>query len=121
VLADQIYCNRENRRWIKEKGIRLAAKPVGRTAVGAVAVHLRPGERNPIEGKFGQGKLAYRLDCIRAKLKETSESWIACIALMLNLVKRTRQALLYLYQNLVSIILLGRMYQKQSQVVMIGV
>lgn len=121
VLADQIYCNRENRRWIKEKGIRLAAKPLGRPAAGAVAVHLRPGERNPIEGKFGQGKLAYGLDCIRAKLKETSESWIACIALVLNLVKMTRQALLYLYHNLLSIILLGRMYQKQSQVVMIGV
>ena len=29
VLADQIYCNRENRRWMKEKGIRLVAKPLG--------------------------------------------------------------------------------------------
>lgn len=36
VLADQIYCNRENRRWMKEKGIRLAAKPLGRPAAGAV-------------------------------------------------------------------------------------
>lgn len=97
VLADQIYCNRENRKWMKEKGIRLMAKPLGRPAAGAVAVHLRPGERNPIEGKFGQGKLTYGLDCIKAKLKETSESWIACIALVLNLVNMTRHALLYLY------------------------
>ena len=74
VLADQIYCNRENRRWVKAKGTKLVAKPLGRPAAGAVAVHLRPGERNPIEGKFGQGKLAYGLDRIRAKLKETSES-----------------------------------------------
>ena len=95
VLADQIYCNRENRKWMKERGILLKAKPLGRPA--AVAVHLRPGERNPIEGKFGQGKLAYGLDCIKAKLKDTSESWIACIALVLNLVNMTRQALLYLY------------------------
>jgi hypothetical protein len=120
VLADQIYCNRENRRWMKEKGISLAAKPLGRPAAGAVAVHLRPGERNPIEGKFGQGKLAYGLDCIRAKLKDTSESWIACIALVLNLVKMTRQALLCLYQKLVSIMLLEQMYQKQSQLALIG-
>jgi hypothetical protein len=119
VLADQIYCNRENRRWMKEKGIRLMAKPLGRPAAEAVAVHLRPGERNPIEGKFGQGKLAYGLDCIRAKLKETSESWIACIALVLNLVKLTRQALLYLYQHLVSIILLGMVHQKRPQVALI--
>ena len=102
VLADQIYCNRENRKWIKGKGIRLMAKPLGRPAAGAVAVHLRPGERNPIEGKFGQGKLAYGLDCIKAKLKNTSESWIASIALVLNLVNLTRQALLFFYISLFS-------------------
>lgn len=120
VLADQIYCNRENRRWMKEKGIRLMAKPLGRPAAGAVAIHLRPGERNPIEGKFGQGKLAYGLDCIRAKLKETSESWIACIALVLNLVNMTRHALLYLCQHLVSvIILLGLVGQKRYQAALI--
>ena len=102
VLADQIYCNRNNRKWMKEKGIWLMAKPLGRPAALAVAVHLRPGERNPIEGKFGQGKLAYGLDCIKAKLKNTSESWIACIALVLNLVNMTRQALLSLYQWLIN-------------------
>jgi transposase, IS5 family len=105
VLADQIYCNRGNRRWMKEKGIKLVAKPLGRPVAGAVAIHLRPGERNPIEGKFGQGKLAYGLDCIRAKLKETSESWIACIALVLNLVNMTRQALFYLYLYLMDILM----------------
>jgi hypothetical protein len=119
VLADQIYCNRNNRRWMKEKGIRLVAKPLGRPVAGAVALHLRPGERNPIEGKFGQGKLAYGLDCIRAKLKETSESWIACIALVLNLVNLTRQALLYLYQQMVTIILLRLVRQKRPQVALI--
>jgi hypothetical protein len=111
VLADQIYCNRENRRWMKEKGIRLKAKPLGRPAATAVAVHLSPGERNPIEGKFGQGKLAYGLDCIKAKLKETSESWIACIALVLNLVTLTRNALFYLYRYLMSIMLPDHAYQ----------
>ena len=58
-----------------------------------MAVNLSPGERNPIEGKFGQAKVAYGLDNIKAKLKETSESWIASIALVLNLVVMTRQAL----------------------------
>ena len=41
-------------------------------------------------------KIAYGLDNIKAKLKETSESWIACIALVLNLVRMTRQALVSL-------------------------
>ena len=57
-----------------------------------MAVQLSLGERKPIEGKFGQAKIAYGLDNIKAKLKETSESWIASIALVLNLVAMTRQA-----------------------------
>lgn len=86
VLADQIYCSRENRRYLKEKGIRLLAKPLGRPSA-VNKQHVRPGERNPVEGKFGQAKTAYGLDNIRARLKNTSESWIACIFLVLNLVK----------------------------------
>jgi len=86
VLADQIYCNRKNRKELKEKGIRLVAKPLGRPPA-VKQEHLRPGERNPIEGKFGQAKTAYGLANIKARLKDTSESWIACIFLVLNLVK----------------------------------
>jgi hypothetical protein len=85
VLADQIYCTRDNRRDLKLLGIKLIAKPLGRPP--AVSNHVRPGERNPIEGKFGQAKTAYGLDRIRARLIQTSESMIACIVLVLNLVK----------------------------------
>jgi IS5 family transposase len=98
VLADQIYCNRENRAWLKALGIQLKAKPLGRPSAKAVENHVSPGERNPVEGKFGQGKLGYGLDCIKAKLKKTSESWIACIALVLNLVRLAGKAPLSLYQ-----------------------
>jgi IS5 family transposase len=86
VLADQIYCSRANRMYLKGKGIRLLAKPLGRPSA-VDKEHVRPGERNPVEGKFGQAKTAYGLDNIRARLKNTSESWIACIFLVLNLVK----------------------------------
>jgi transposase, IS5 family len=86
VLADQIYCNRNNRKELKEKGIRLLAKPLGRPPA-VKKEHVRPGERNPVEGKFGQAKTAYGLANIRARLKDTSESWVACIFLVLNLVK----------------------------------
>jgi hypothetical protein len=65
--------------------------------------HLRPGQRNPIEGKFGQGKLAYGMNLIRAQLKETSESRIACIALVLNLVRLAGKALFTLTQTITSI------------------
>jgi hypothetical protein len=94
VLADQIYCTRLNRAWLKEKRIQLSAKPLGRPTKEALSNQVSPGERNPIEGKFGQGKVAYGLDNIKAKLKETSESWIATIILVLNLVNLTRLAAL---------------------------
>lgn len=97
VLADKIYCTRENRAALKDLGIRLVAKPLGRPS--AVQIHLSPGERNPIEGKFGQAKTAYGLDRIKARLKGTSESWIATIVLVLNLVKLAGVALLYSILN----------------------
>jgi hypothetical protein len=91
LLADKIYCTRDNRAALKKKGINLLAKPLGRPS--AVQNHVSPGERNPIEGKFGQAKTAYGLDRIRARLQGTSESWIASIILVLNLVKLAGVAL----------------------------
>lgn len=85
VLADKIYCTRENRAWLKEKGIILRAKPLGRPS--ALSNQVSPGERNPIEGKFGVGKSAYGLQRIKARLATTSASWISGIFLVLNLVK----------------------------------
>ncbi len=63
--------------------------------------HVSPGERNPIEGKFGQAKRGYGMDKIRAKLKPTIEAWVAMIVLVLNLVKlagRVPLALVFQYR-----------------------
>jgi len=48
-------------------------------------------ERIPIEGKFGQGKNGYKLNYIRAKLQKTSEVWINCIFLVMNLMVLLRK------------------------------
>jgi IS5 family transposase len=101
VAADKIYCNRENRRRLKELGIGLRAKPLGRPSA-VKTEHVSPGERNPIEGKFGQAKRAYGMSCIKARLQQTSESWIATIVLVLNLVKLTRPVLYCLLRRLLS-------------------
>jgi IS5 family transposase len=77
VLVDKIYCTRANRRWLKERQIKLAAKPLGGPSAKAVEDHVRPGERNPIEDKFGQAKNGCGMNRIRARLKQTSQSWIA--------------------------------------------
>ena len=97
VLADQIYCTRANRKALKLIGIKLLAKPLGRPP--AVSNHVRPGERNPIEGKFGQAKTAYGLDRIHARLIGTSESMIASIIIVLNLVKLAGVGVLCLFDN----------------------
>ena len=98
ILADQIYCNRNNRKQLKGMGIKLLAKPLGRPSA-VKNEYVRPGERNPIEGKFGQAKTAYGLGNIKARLKETSESWIASIFMVLNLVKLAEVALLCIFHN----------------------
>ena len=99
ILADQIYCSRPNRAALKQLGIKLLAKPLGRPS--AVSIHVSPGERNPIEGKFGQAKTGYGLNRIRARLKGTSESWIASIILVLNLVKLAGVSTLCLVAKLI--------------------
>ena len=101
VLADKIYCNRENRAKLKQLGVKLRAKPLGRPSP-AVAVHLRPGERNPIEGKFGQAKTAYGLNRIKARLSQTSESWIASIIMVLNLISLIGRAPVSLLDRITS-------------------
>jgi IS5 family transposase len=97
VLADQLYGSRENRKYLKERGIRFGGKPLGRPR--KVTTENTEGikqareqrkrdnrERIPIEGKFGQGKNGYRLNYIRAKCQRTSEAWINSIFLVMNLM-----------------------------------
>jgi hypothetical protein len=97
LLADKIYCTRANRAMLKIKGITLKSKPLGRPSLASALLnHVSPGERNPIEGKFGQAKTAYGMNRIKARLKDTSQSWIASIVPVLNLVRLAGTALLCL-------------------------
>ena len=98
VLAEKIYCNRANRAKLKELKIMLVAKALGRPR--AQSNLIRPGQRNPLEGKFGQAKTTYGMDRIKARLQQTSESWIATIIMVLNLVKLTGQVPFCLLQSL---------------------
>lgn len=100
VLADKIFCNRENRKKLKELGIMLGAKPLGRPKAEEPSL-VSPGERNPIEaerrpGIIGQGKTRYGLNRIKARLDITSKSWIACTLMVLNLIKLIGEASLWL-------------------------
>ena len=94
LLADPLYGTRDNRKFLKEKGIRFAGKPLGRRPKMTSAednINRRQRqqdyrERIPIEGKFGQGKNGYDLNYIRARTAKTSEAWIRSIFLVMNLL-----------------------------------
>ena len=46
--------------------------------------------RIPIEGVFGNGKRKYGMALVKAKLRRTSETWIALSVLVLNLDRLLR-------------------------------
>jgi hypothetical protein len=99
VITDKIYGNRENRHWLKELGIRYSGKPLGRPSVKHQTPYWKrkhreeQGMRNEVECKFGQGKNGYDLSRIRARSAKTSESWIAAIFFVMNLIKFSKEFL----------------------------
>ena len=121
VFADKIYCNRVNRASLKELGVVLVAKPLGRPAKAMEPNHIRPGDRNPIEGKFGQAKTAYGLNRIKARLSNTSLSWIATIIMVLNLVKLTGQVLYYLICKIINTVRLIKIKQPAYPILYLAV
>jgi hypothetical protein len=92
VLADQIYLTRKNRKYLNDRGIRIVGKPLGRPKMKKLDAYQRRmikkqrNQRNLIEGKFGQAKNAYGLSDIKAKRRDTSESWIGAIFFVMNLI-----------------------------------
>jgi IS5 family transposase len=100
VSVDTLFGNKANRQYLKEKAIRFVGKQLGRppkiSSSEKRTLQKEMGGRNEIEGKFGQGKNAYGLQKIKARMKETSESWIMSIYFILNLVKLSERAFLCL-------------------------
>jgi len=93
-LGDGIYLNRKARKFLKDKGIEIYGKPLGRppkkTSLTSSQKYRRKkkaAQRNHVEGKFGQGKRGYGLNDVKARLKDTSESWVNAIFFVMNLTK----------------------------------
>jgi hypothetical protein len=60
-------------------------RPKQMTRAEKLEIKKERGERNHVEGKFGQAKNGYGLTDIRACKKVTSEAWIGGIWLAMNL------------------------------------
>ena len=104
VLADTIYRTRDNLRYCREHGIHLngprLGKPPKDPAIRKQELHLEwleSGERGDIERRFGIDKRCYSLGRITAKLKHTSEIMIHMSVLTLNLQKRLRLLLRFIF------------------------
>src|SRR5699024_1313661 len=103
ILADQIYRNRENRQYCKEKGIRLSGPALGRPSKEKAQIQKQlakqdAAERNEIEGKFGEGKRHYGMGLIFARLQQTSETVISIQLLVMNLERSVRLLFYYVLQ-----------------------
>ena len=93
LLADKIYLNRENRKYLKERNIKITGKPLGRpskkqqlSSQQKYRLRKKSAQRNHVEGKFGQGKRGYGLNNIKARLYETSESWVNSIFFVIEII-----------------------------------
>lgn len=118
IYADQIYRTKANRKWCKERGIRLMGLPTEKLDKDEQAIlrqQFREDEkiRNQIEGKFGQGKRRFSLSRVMAKLASTAETAIAISFLVMNLEHLLRQVLLFIFCHVVHWI--GRRYPRRSQ------
>ncbi|MEG3978266.1 IS5 family transposase [Microcoleus sp. herbarium8] len=105
VQTDDIYMTRENRGYLKENNIRHTGRPLGRKPKTKIAMtdkkqhQEEKNERNWIEGKFGQGKNRYGLNKIMARLSQTSESWIASILFVMNILKMSKDIFCLFLKN----------------------
>ena len=91
IQIDKLYATNKNRKWCKEKGIRITATPKGpKKSLSPYQKRKHRKEysgRNAVEGKIGQAKQGYQLNKIKAKLRNTSESWIGATLFVINLVR----------------------------------
>ena len=97
ILADKIYRSRDNLNYCAKHGIKMNGPKLGRPPKDKKLYEQQKylerseaGERNAIEGKFGEAKTRYGLDRVMAHLSDTSETVIHMTILVMNLKKRLR-------------------------------
>jgi hypothetical protein len=102
VHVDAIYRTRANRRYCKERGIRISGPPLGRPKKHPSAEETRQTLRDerariPIEGALGQAKRAFSLSRVMAKRADTAVTSIAMVVLVMNLETLLRVTFFALY------------------------
>ena len=110
VLADQIYLNRKNRKYLKDNDIRNSGVPLGRKPVLSKSEKEKrrkeQNRRSHIEGKFGQAKSKYGMDDIKTRRQDTSYACIGLILLALNVLKLGQEVFYSIFRAILSITML---------------
>ena len=98
---DKLYRNRENIRYCQERGIRLSGPRLGRpreeTKEEKRWARLDARGRNPVEGKFGEGKRRYSWGLNKGKRQQTSEANIYLAAIAMNIARFMRRYSFYFF------------------------
>ena len=104
ILADKIYRNRDNLNFCKTNGIKMNGPKLGRPPKDKKLYEQQKylerteaGERNAIEGKFGEAKRRYGLGRVMSRLSDTSDTVIHTTILVMNLKKRLRDLFVFFY------------------------
>lgn len=104
VHADKKYQSRVNRDYCKKLGIELSGVPLGRKSSDKVVnakVRRKMIEdmkyRVRVEGKIGVCKRRYSMDRVMAKLEQTAKTVIHLAVLTMNLDKKLRDFLSYIF------------------------
>lgn len=104
LLTDKIYRTRKNLNFCAEHGIKMNGPKLGRPPKDRKLYERQKylerseaGERNAIEGKFGEAKNRYGLGRVMARLSDTSDTVIHMTILVMNLKKRLRNLFAFFF------------------------
>jgi len=106
ILADTIYRTRENRKFCKERNIRLSGPRLGRPKAEEietekVQAYQDSCERNMVESRNGIAKRRYGLNRILAYRDCTSEMEAAMIVISMNMALCLRTLLRFIFGRLI--------------------
>ena len=95
VLADKIYLTKKNRDYLEKNNIQHRGAALGKNKkINYTHIQQQQtNQRNHVEGQFGTAKDAYDLKKVKAKTQATSESWVANIFFVMNIVRLLKVAM----------------------------
>ena len=105
ILADKIYQTKANKKYCKERGIRLSGRSLGRKnqeqkEAETEQMYRDSCQRNWVEGKNGLLKTRYGMSRVMCKLDESAKSDLVFAILAMNAFRKLREDILRLFREI---------------------